>query len=460
MLILVSGLWISSCNFDDVNINPDQPSDVPAGTMLLPTQVALAFTQGDDIGRNSLIWMQQFAGIDRQSLVVGRYTLLENDINSAWNNYYVDVLQNSNVIIEKAAETESPHIAGVSQVISAITIGQLTDFWGDIPLSNALQGQSSSILQAEYQSQESVYDSIQGLLDRAIVNLGAAESNVSPSTRNDLIYGGNRALWVKTANVIKARHYNNLSQVDPQGSATNALAAIDAGVYASSAEDAEFTFGSAPNEQNPWAQFSADRGDTRLGEFFVDLLVSKSDPRLPFFVEDLGDEEYLGAPAGSTLNTASDIGPYYGSGDSPVPLATYAEVKFIEAEAALRLSNLARAQDAFTAAISGSMAKYGITEEAIDDYLTSYGTLDSNPTTALEQIMTEKYIALFTMPQVFTDWRRTGFPVLTPASDNATNGAIPTKYPYPLSERQYNESNLRAVTDAPQSITNKVWWDN
>lgn len=456
---LMSVLFISSCNYDEINVNPDQPSDVPASTMLLPTQAALAFTQGDDIARNSLIWMQQFAGVDRQALVVGRYTLLENDINSAWNNYYVDVLKNSQVIIEKAAENGSPHLAGVSQVLSAITIGQLTDYWGAIPLSNSLQGESASVYQATYDSQQTVYDSIQGLLDVAKVNLAAEESNVSPTAKNDLVYGGDLGLWTKTANVIKARHHNNLSQVDPQGSATAALAAIDAGVYESSEEDAEFTFGAAPNEHNPWAQFAADRTDTRLGEFFVNLLTTKADPRLPFFVEDLGDGEYVGAPAGSNFSAASNIGPYYGSEDSPVPLATYAEVKFIEAEAALRLNNMPRAQAAFTAAITGSMAKYGISEDEINLYLASYGTLNANPTEALAQIMTEKYVALFTMPQVYTDWRRTGFPNLTPAAGNVTNDVIPTKYPYPLSERQYNETNLRAITDAPQSITNKVWWD-
>ncbi len=459
VLILIAGLFVASCDYDEFNVNPDQPASVPASTMLLPTQAALAYTQGDDIARNALIWMQQFAGVDRQALVVGKYTLLENDINSAWDNYYSDVLQNSKIIIEKSKENESPHYVGVSQVISAIAIGQLTDLWGAIPLTEALKARSEGIIQPSYDLQEDVYDSLQSLLDVAKVNLAAVESATSPTESNDRIYSGDLSLWIKTANVLKARHYNNLSEVDPSGSATAALAAIDLGVYASSAEDADFEFASAPTSQNPWAQFVADRTDTRMGAFLVDLLKVRNDPRLPYYVEDLGEETFEGAAAGSTNVNASNIGPFYGGDASPVPLATYAEVKFIEAEAALRLNNTTRAQTAFSAAISGSLNKYGIANADINSYLTSFGTLSGDADDALEQIMTQKYIALFTMPQVYTDWRRTGYPVLTPSAGNVTNNVIPTKYPYPLSERQYNEANLREVASDPQSILNKVWWD-
>src|SRR5690554_2289724 len=164
-----------------------------------------------------------------------------------------------------------------------------------------------------------------------------------------------------------------------------------------------------------------------MGEFFVELLKGKADPRLPFYAEDLDEDEFIGTPAGSTLTEASSIGPFYGSFKSPVPLVTYAEVKFIEAEAALRSNDATRAQTAFTEGIKGSMDKYGIEEADMNTYLASYGTLNSNPQQALEQIMMEKYTALFTMPQVYSDWRRTGYPTLSPAANNVTNNVIPTK---------------------------------
>jgi len=67
--------------------------------------------------------------------------------------------------------------------------------------------------------------------------------------------------------------------------------------------------------------------------------------------------------------------------------------------------------------------------------------------------MTQKYIAMFTQPEVWSDWRRTNLPALTPNPD-ATIGEIPRRFPTCIDERLYN-SNAEVVGD----ITLPVWWD-
>ena len=62
-----------------------------------------------------------------------------------------------------------------------------------------------------------------------------------------MIFNGNRAMWIKTAYGLKARLYNRLSNIDPQGSANNALAAIAKSL---SAENENFMFSKFDNTLN------------------------------------------------------------------------------------------------------------------------------------------------------------------------------------------------------------------
>jgi hypothetical protein len=67
--------------------------------------------------------------------------------------------------------------------------------------------------------------------------------------------------------------------------------------------------------------------------------------------------------------------------------------------------------------------------------------------------MTQKYVDLFTQPEVWADWRRTGLPALTPNPD-AQLTEIPRRLITPVDERIYN-TNAIIVSDMLQ----KVWWD-
>ena len=73
--------------------------------------------------------------------------------------------------------------------------------------------------------------------------------------------------------------------------------------------------------------------------------------------------------------------------------------------------------------------------------------------TSLENIITHKYIDGFGTNQPYADWRRTGFPQLDLAI-GAVIPQIPTRFPYPQDELNYNAANVPSV-----SITDKVWWD-
>ena len=81
---------------------------------------------------------------------------------------------------------------------------------------------------------------------------------------------------------------------------------------------------------------------------------------------------------------------------------------------------------------------------------------------ALEQIATQKWVALFDQGlQAAFEWRRTGFPVLTPAVANQNYGKIPVMAYYPSDEAGRNPTNLAAAIErqGPDNLDTRVWWD-
>jgi len=124
-------------------------------------------------------------------------------------------------------------------------------------------------------------------------------------------------------------------------------------------------------------------------------------------------------------------------------LVSYREIKFIEAEAIARTSG--DPTPAFLAGIEAHFDHLGVS--GYDAYVAANYT--GTPT--LEDILTEKYIALFTQPEVYNDWRRTDIPALTPT----TGSAIPVRYPYGEDEITFNPN----VPDV-DIFTDKVGWDD
>ena len=82
-----------------------------------------------------------------------------------------------------------------------------------------------------------------------------------------------------------------------------------------------------------------------MGAYFIDTLKASNDPRLPFYATTDDDGLYTGSNVDPGLAniSASAVGTYFGSANSPAPMATYVEALFIKAEANLRAGNTAEA---------------------------------------------------------------------------------------------------------------------
>lgn len=452
-ILLISQLGCKK--YFDVNESPNDPKDASVDFMLPAIQVSMFLDHNGHLARLTSMLLHHSAGTDRQYQAYDlTYNITESEIDNEWGNIYAHTLMNATQMIAKA-DGKNPWYAGIGRVIKAMNLGLATDLWGDIPNSEAFKGTEN--LTPAYDSQQQVYQDIQKLLSDAINNFNQpANKNLIKPGSNDLIYGGDITKWKILAYILKARYANNLSKKNPSASATEALQYVQEAKNLGASNDANMyaVFGADATNNNLWYQFLSDRdGYISMGKYFIDLLDSLGDPRLPVYAEVNDSGVYYGAePGGSNVDPGGfsiiSMSTFAGP-DSPIPMVTYAELLFIEAEAQKRLGNDAAAAQAYDEAITASMEQFGISPGDIVTYLAAHGS-NGNPV-SLQQIMTQKYIALFTNIQAYTDWRRTNFPTLTPSG---TNTQIPRRLPTPQSERIFNPK-----ARVNNNIFDRVWWD-
>lgn len=435
MFMTACNSWIDS----DLNTDPTSPSDASYNVVMPTVQAGLAYAYGGDLGRYTNLFTQHITGVDRQHLGIFNYKLTESDIDNAWQfNLYAGPMKDLAIMMDKARADGSAHYLGVSQVLMAHALGTVTDMWGDVPFSDAFKG--SAGLQPKYDTQQSIYTAIQAMLDSAIVNLGAATSTLSPGA-DDRMYDGDLTLWTKAAYSLKVRNTMHLLKRDA-GAAATALALLP-NAFTSNADDMQFVFGTAETEGNPWYQFIIQRdGDITAGPKIMELMDAANDPRRTLYFE---------ADDSGRVSVASRLGPFYASINSPVPFVTFVEIKFIESEARFLGGDMAGAHTAYTEAVRAGLERTGIAASEVTAYLAQAAVDPGSANLTLELILNQKYIAMFTQPEAFTDLRRTGFPLLTPT----TSTEIPRRFPYPQSERLTNGANVPAGL----TIFDRVWWD-
>lgn len=451
-------IFSASCSkfVDGYEVSPNSPETTTPALLTTVIEVATFSHYSGQFARFASIMTQQCAGTQAQYEDLANYSLLEGDNNNEWNSHY-SAITDCNILIDLAGDA-NPHYRGIAKVLKAMNLAITTDLWGDVPNTEAGKGlQGEDFFNPAFDSQESVYQNVQTLLSEAITDLGksADANNILPGL-DDLIFNGDANKWIITANVLKARYENRLSKRDPNGSATRALAALDAAKAAGlngPDSDCNAIFPGDGNSLNQWYAFQISRGDyIKMAEGFVNFLNTISDPRLPFYAAPDAAGGISGTPLGSITTTTSDIA-YLSEPDSPSPLVTYVEAKFIEAEAALRANDKARAAAAHNEAIKTHI-KQATGADAPAAYITAQAS-ETEATISLEKIMTHKYVALFTQFEVYNDWRRTNIPALSP-NPNGLVAGIPRRLPTPQNERLYN-------TNAPNppisDILKPVWWD-
>ena len=188
----------------------------------------------------------------------------------------------------------------------------------------------------------------------------------------------------------------------------------------------------------------------------VDSMGNMKDPRTPCYFDTTGVGEATGNPLGE-ISGGSYWGPYVGGyipGDPDgnvnqaknIVIVSYAEAKFLEAEAKVRLGD-GNAFNTLNDAIKASVME--VTEGLNGgDSVAKYIAANTN----LHAVITEKWKAMFSEPvEAYAAYRITGFPNLKP-NPNGKLPFIPKRLPTAQAERT---GNPNAPTP---SLGTPVWY--
>ena len=257
---------------------------------------------------------QQLNGIDAQQLGYNDYILGEDVMNNYWNTgLYAGVLRSCQVMIDKAATEEGrAFYAGVAKIIMANQYGLAASYFGDLPMTEALKGQEN--LKPAYDSQESIYSAVQSMLDGAISDLNTDAVGLG-YIGGDLIYAGDAASWIATANALKARYLMHTAKRNG-GAAGQALTALG-DAFGSVGDQPNLTFGTSETQNWSLAKFGIERPSTlAFNDNFAAMLTG--DPRLDKYAAFDGTFwQYFGD------------GLTWAASDATVPMISYVEVKFL-----------------------------------------------------------------------------------------------------------------------------------
>lgn len=375
-------------------------------------------------------------------------------------------------------------------------LNRVTDCYGPIPYSDALKNESITV---RYDAQKDVYSQMFSELDVAIAAF-QANRNLSPDawSKYDRVYYGDISKWLKYANSLKLRLAMRISYIDPETSAAKAAEAISGELILTNADNAYMH----PTE-NRMTLIYNDWQDHRVGADILCYMTGYSDPRLEKMFLPNSSGNYAGVRIGSTVAKKTDfVGNYSNmqvSPDTPLLWMNASEVNFLLAEYSLRFAkDNAAAKGYYETGIRLSFEEWGAggadayvadSESMPAIYTDPLGTYSyqgrmsecriawdtrGDEETNLEQIITQKWIAIFPLgTESWCEYRRTGYPKLLPAVQNLGADDIDLSHharrlPYPVEEYQSNSSNLseavgmlnsESVDGNGDSMATRVWWD-
>ncbi len=469
--LLLFGLLVSvgcDSDFEEINTDPNNPTAVPS-SLLIPGVVREAQNRsystfiGGDMGA---CWSQQFAKVQYND--EERYIPRQSVITQVWERYYSVVISDANAMQTIAIAEENNNMQGVALTLQAYGYAFLTDVYGAIPFTEAMKAATEGIIAPAYDSQEDVYAGVLAMLDEAISLLGTSGEI---DATNDILYGGNPNLWKKFASSLKFRMLMRAS--GKMNVAGDLQALVNSGnLFASNAQDAKLVYLGADPSSNPLYEtiIFGGRAEWKINSKMVEILSGSNDPRLNVYAQKNDAGIVRGKPAGFNdvpsddwnYQNVSPLGTFYLRPELPGFFMSYPELKFLMAEAIVKgfISGDATAQ--YLEGMTASLEFNEVPGPAISTFMANKSLAVGTPATALEQIATQNWVALFPQGvESWNEWRRTRFPALTPAVDGALS-EIPSRYNYPTSEASLNKANYEAAVAAQgaDNLTTKIWWMN
>ncbi len=430
-LVALSFLFCYACSEDDNNtVTP--PSNVNQALLetVISNLVEVQYSKelSIDIGVN---WAQHIDKVQYND----HYDYREMVSQNIWDILYQNK-QYTEELIQLGAATQNNNLQAVAKVLQAYNYSLLTDLFGAVPFD---VGQSF-----EYQSQEMIYLEIIALLDDANQLFSIATGTIDGVYDN--LYQGNLSKWEQFGNAI---HLRLLLRTSGQWEVSSAIQNLvnENTMFQSNADNAAYVFSGIGDDVHPLHRtiVTLDRIEYRGSTFVFDLLEQGEDPRAATMLSVEGTGNQLA------------IGEICYEPTSPANFMTYAEQCFLLAEAAYKGYVSLDIGTFYNQGVIASFQSNGLEVATAENFLNTYPL---QQTEALEQIAIQKYLATYLQGfEAWTEYRRTGYPVMTVPSDAHIN-EIPSRLLYPSSQAIENTANYNnAISMQGEDVlTTKLWW--
>ena len=483
---------VSSCtdNFEEINTNPNAQVVGSNEGLLLGAQITAGRELVDNIrsyNHGMAKWVQYYYDVIDDNNFVRQNP--REDFNDFWvyHNLVTQAIPTVERILDNTETTPHPNYRGAALVMKAWMYQNLTELMGPIPFSDAQQGEVSEDPQfnkPKLDSQEEIMKGVLALLEEANNTFDlSGNAGVAMTAASDAYAGGNVLKWKKFANSLRARVLLRISDTDP-ATAKAGLEQIFSNptqypVLSSNADNIGITWENATGTYfDPLANYVNNNGFAPVVMTgILNILGDRMDPRMKKIAAPAASyttPTYVGLPpafdaanpsgfTGMTRNQISALAPSFTAVQFR-PIMTYSEVMFIKAEAALKTYNVGTtASAAYVEGITANMQQLGVDSADITTYLANPMVV-YNTTNALEQIITQRYIAQFGQSiNTYAMIRRTGYPVLDFYEIGIyKNNGYPVRILYPPHFTNYNlenfEAALQGITIIDGVFGSKYWF--
>ncbi|MBX2969663.1 MAG: SusD/RagB family nutrient-binding outer membrane lipoprotein [Cyclobacteriaceae bacterium] len=467
ILLIIVGVFTSCEDYLDVNTDPNRPTVVPIKGLMSVASMRTA-TNTANMGNTTSYFVQYLAGPN-----AGGNTDTHQEINpnGTWVGIY-NVLSNLSDMELLAQQQGAPNYVGVAKIMKAINLALLVDSWNNVPYTDAFFVQT---IKPTYDNGQQLYTEVFTLLSDGITELEKTGTTLTMGT-DDFIFQGNLSRWIKTAYALRARYLNHLSKTtayDPDA----ILTAINNGL-AGNADNAKVVYFDVANARNPWGVVSMNQAGLVLDGWISKQIVEAMDgttfgvvdPRMEFMFSKTQQGTFKGTTNGAgrdpdvvdlRLDASTLVeSTFYANRISPVMVMTFAEQKFIEAEAYLAKGAAFRPQAyaAYLAGITAHMNMLGVAAADRDDYINDPAVSVGDANITLDLVMKEKYVAMFLHPEAWNDARRYNFQyadmTVPDQLNEALGGQFSRRLQYPSSEFSTNSANVPEV-----NLLTRIWWD-
>lgn len=489
--LLVMGTGCTKFN-ENLNVNPNLPSKASNAQLLTYAINQIPVYVESTTG---ILYVQQWA--EKPYTDASRYLTVNFDFYGIYSN----PLMNLKAILDtkefNVNDGSKENQLAVARILRAWFYWHTTDRWGDVPYNDALLGREN--FTPAYTPQKDIYYDLLKELKEAAAQI---DEDANP-VKGDILFNGNMNLWKRFANSMRLLMALRLTKVDEAKGKPEFADAAAAELMEDNSESAVYIHLANAANQNYWYYVFNVQGRqwNWASKTIVDYMKALNDPRLPIFADPAPNGTgYNGVPYGLDGNAVGLIpsasvsltGVHVRTQNAPCYILTYAQVEFALSEGA-KINWIAGgdavAEQHYNAGVEASVRQwnrnsYKNYDDDVDEQIEKvpYSRDDEGDITglpaymaktevaydaadALKKIGYQRWLHLYTNGyEAWAEWRRTGFPELTPAPNN-NNTPIPRRQAYPVKEQNINGTHYQdAIKNQPglngkDDLTGRVWWD-